>query len=377
VASLRNVSLRSVQLDSAGVVEIVNSLGTVKIDLSHQGLGVMYQVFISPQARLSGLNCSYDPYFALHWWTFFPQFLCDLDLSNLQTIQHPDLLQPLTSALASSPVPLSLQAVNISNLVTNPQSVVRFLEVCLLCPLIQLKRLDISGCKLGDLVFHCLGHCLRKNRTLTTLKFDGQGASVMGWAAFRGCLYGNKKLVEVPYPYCDVARFYQEADQKIADGYAQIPAFKARIQGAYRSKNYSAARQHIDAMVVVKVGYKEWERAIGRTACVLYEIFSSVEQNAKEAIELKEQKKMAKLQTPKAYELKGKICVKEGKLLYQLVRVLEKLRQTTCETSCSSPRHTYSLLLQLSTLTGARWMPCSAQLPFSLFLAISLVCSLC
>jgi hypothetical protein len=327
VGSLQNLSLHSIELDNAGAVEIINSLGSVNVDFSHLGLGTMYQVFISPQARLVGLNCSYDPYLALHWWTYFPQFLCDLDLSNPQsTLSHPDLFQPLTTALASSPIPLSLRSVNISNLITTPQSVVRFLEVCLLCPMIQLKKLDITGCKLGDLVFHCLGHCLRKNRTLTTLKFDGQDATVVGWAAFRGCLYGNKKLVEIPYPYYDVTQFYQMADQKIASGYAQIPGFKAKISGAYRSRNHVAYQQHIDAMVAVKVTYKEWERAIGRTSCVLHEIFSSVQQNALEAVELKNQKKMTRLQTPKAYELKSKVCAKEGKLLSQLVCRLEKLR---------------------------------------------------
>lgn len=179
---------------------------------------------------------------------------------------------------------------------------------------------------MGDLVFHCLGHCLRKNRTLTTLKFDGQGASVVGWAAFRGCLYGNKKLIDIPYPYVDVARFFADADQKVADGYAQIPGFKAEIKAAYRAKASYRARPIIDAMVVVKVKYKEWERAIGRTACVLQEIFQSVEQNAKEAELAKQQKKMAKLQSPKAYDMKQKICVKEGKLLLQLVKAIEKHR---------------------------------------------------
>jgi hypothetical protein len=325
--------MRSIQIDNAGAVELINSLGSVKIDISDNGLGTMYQVFVSPQARLVGLNCARDPFYSALWWTTFPQYLRDLDFSNLQltNCNHPDLFQPLTSALASSPFPLALESVNISFVVATPASVVRFLEVCLLCPMIQLKKLDISGCLLGDLVFHCLGHCLRRNRTLTSLKFDGQRASMDGWAAFRGCLYGNKKLLEVSYPYADAARFFLTADQIIADGYGQIPAFKQKIKGAYRSKNMSAARRHIDDMVAVKIKYKEWERAIGRTACVLQEIYTSVEQNAKEAAEIKIQKKFAKLQTPKVFEMKQKICIKKGKLLTKLVEVLEKLRKTTGE----------------------------------------------
>jgi hypothetical protein len=148
LSTLALVSLRSIQIDNAGAVELINSLGSVMIDLSDNGLGTMYQVFVSPQARLVGLNCSKDPFYSALWWTAFPQFLCDLDCSNLNltNCNHPDLFQPLTSALASSPVPLALQSVDISFVVVSPpQSVVRFLEVCLLCPMIQLKKLDISG----------------------------------------------------------------------------------------------------------------------------------------------------------------------------------------------------------------------------------------
>jgi hypothetical protein len=153
-----------------------------------------------------------------------------------------------------------------------------------------------------------------------------------GWAAFRGCLYGNKKLVDVGYPYADAARFFLQADQNIEEGYGQIPDFKAKIKASYRAKNIPQARRHIDAMVAVKIKYKEWERAIGRTACVLQEIFTSVEQNAKEAAEMKQQKKFMKLQTPKVLEMKRKICIKQGKLLTKLVEALEKFRKKAAGT---------------------------------------------
>jgi hypothetical protein len=334
VASLKNLSLRSIKLTNTGAAEIINLLGSVNFDFSHDGIGSGYKAFLSPQAQLTGLCCSHNPFDSLRWWTScFPPYLCDLDISSLQSTlkSHEDLFPSLTSALASSSSRLCLQSVNISHIVTNPQSVILFLEVCLLCPLIQLKKLDITGCKLGDLVFQRLGQFLRTNRSLTTLRFDDQGSTVAGWSDFRGCLYGNKKLVEVPYPSSDVARFYQMADEKIAEGYSLIPIYKRAIKSAYRSKNYYSAQQSISQMVTVKIGYKELERAIGRASCVLSEIFSSVEQNATAARELKEQKKMDKLRTPKVLEMKERVCVKEGKLLSQLVRVLEKLRKTTGE----------------------------------------------
>lgn len=143
--TLKSVSLRSIALDNAGALEIINSSGPMSVDFSDKGLGTMYQVFLSPQSRITGLSCANNPFYVLHWWTSFPQYLMDLNLSNLELTNHPDIFQPLTAVLAATQTPLSLQSVNISRIVTVPESVVRFLEVCLLCPFIQLKKLDITG----------------------------------------------------------------------------------------------------------------------------------------------------------------------------------------------------------------------------------------
>lgn len=117
----------------------------MKIDFSKQGLGMQYDVYISPQSRVTGLNLINSPNYVFSWWINIPQYLCELDFSNLVPTNTPDVFQKLTQILASSPEKLALQSLNISNIITIPQSVVQLIEVCLLCPMIQLIKLDITG----------------------------------------------------------------------------------------------------------------------------------------------------------------------------------------------------------------------------------------
>ena len=145
ISTLKFLSLHCLGLDSAGAIEIINSLGSVKIDFSEGGLGVQYNTFISPQSRITGLDLKNGPYNCLLWWTGMPQYICELDFSSLLLVAHPNIFEKLTQILSSSPRQLSLQSLNISNIVTIPQSIVNLLEVCLLCPMIKLQKLDISG----------------------------------------------------------------------------------------------------------------------------------------------------------------------------------------------------------------------------------------
>ena len=182
---------------------------------------------------------------------------------------------------------------------------------------------------MGDLGLQCLGYCLRKNRSLTTLRLEGQGSSVNGWAAFRGCLYGNKKLIDVSYPYSDVSLFFREAKQRISDAMSKIIPIQPNISRAYKQRNHHLMQQYINQKVALKIESKEWERAIGRFASLLQEIYNSVEQNKKEYLITKQQKTLLKLQSPKVIEAKQKIALKEAKLIFQLVKVFEKYRNSS------------------------------------------------
>jgi len=173
-------------------------------------------------------------------WSSIPQSLCELDFSNLSLPpQHTIIFEYLFGILSTNQTPLALHTFNISKVLAIPQTVTKLLEVLLLSPMIRLNKLDISGCMLTDLVLNCLGYCLRRNRTLSYLRFDGQGATAAGYFAFRGCLYGNKKLVDVSYPYGDVTRFFAEAKQKITELQREAASYQPQISAAYRSRNHA------------------------------------------------------------------------------------------------------------------------------------------
>lgn len=67
-----------------------------------------------------------------------------------------------------------------------------------------LTFLDISDNDFGDVGCIALAKALRRNRTLTALKFDGNGIQIEGFKAIKGCLIGNQKLVDVPFPHRDI-----------------------------------------------------------------------------------------------------------------------------------------------------------------------------
>jgi hypothetical protein len=54
-------------------------------------------------------------------------------------------------------------------------------------------------CRIGDAGATALGSALRVNRTLRTLRFDGNAIGVPGLKAVKAALASNKKLVDVPF----------------------------------------------------------------------------------------------------------------------------------------------------------------------------------
>lgn len=68
-----------------------------------------------------------------------------------------------------------------------------------------LLELDVTGHFMGDVGAVNLGNALRHNRSITTLCYDRNMVTLEGFKVIRGCLYGNKKLVNVSSPESDLA----------------------------------------------------------------------------------------------------------------------------------------------------------------------------
>ena len=67
----------------------------------------------------------------------------------------------------------------------------------------RLLELDVAGHNMGDAGAAALGAALRKNRSITSLSYDRNSIELEGFKAVRGCLYGNKKLINVSAPVDD------------------------------------------------------------------------------------------------------------------------------------------------------------------------------
>jgi hypothetical protein len=165
------------------------------------------------------------------------------------------------------------------------------------------------------MVLQCLGYCLRKNRTLQSLRFDGQHATVIGYTAFRGCLYGNKKLVDVPYPYSDVSAYFLTQLVQQKDLSLKALSYKPKISAAYKRRDLVGMNRIIAEMVPYKVKAKETLRDIGKCAATLHDIFTSIEQNRVGGQALKSSKLAAKMSTTFVVGQKVKLVQREADLL--------------------------------------------------------------
>lgn len=65
-----------------------------------------------------------------------------------------------------------------------------------------LTELNVQYCDLADAGYTALGHALRQNRTLISLKLDGNRVTLEGLKGFKGCLYGNKKVDILKSHFC-------------------------------------------------------------------------------------------------------------------------------------------------------------------------------
>jgi hypothetical protein len=174
--------------------------------------------------------------------------------------------------------------------------------------LTHTHTLTLSGLKGGKSVFQCLEYCLRKNRSLSSLRCDGMvyapapGAHTElmldGWKALRGCLYGNKKLLEIPVMWTDINKFFKDSNSNITANMARATAIKPAISQAHRARNHSLKAQKIDEMVAFKKTFKALDRDKAKAAAVLTAIYSSVEQNAASALAVAEHKLELNMQKP-------------------------------------------------------------------------------
>ncbi|CAM9211432.1 unnamed protein product, partial [Hapterophycus canaliculatus] len=118
-----------------------------------------------------------------------------------------------------------------------------------------LLELDVTGHGFGDEGCVPLGVALRQNRSITTLSYDFNHVTLEGFKAIRGCLYGNKKLVNVSAPVGDLAMRTTYLTTEVLAGQRRMWEIKARIKAAYKYNKPEFHRQ----IALISANNKAWK----------------------------------------------------------------------------------------------------------------------
>lgn len=179
----------------------------------------------------------------------------------------------------------------------------------------------------------CLGYCLRKNRSLTSLNCEGQNCALSGWAAFRGCFYGNKKIVQLSVMWSDIYSYFGQQRKFVQENMAKAAQIKPTIGQAHRARQFAVKNSRIAEMVMYKKAFKAVEREMQKVSNLLTAIYGSVDNNAVSAQYNAEQKVASKLEKPNFTRDVESIRLKMVKQLGALHAALQIQRQIDSEKS--------------------------------------------
>eukprot|EP00928_Gymnodinium_smaydae_P001212 TRINITY_DN10452_c0_g1_i1.p1 TRINITY_DN10452_c0_g1~~TRINITY_DN10452_c0_g1_i1.p1 ORF type:complete len:1741 (+),score=335.54 TRINITY_DN10452_c0_g1_i1:88-5310(+) len=100
----------------------------------------------------------------------------------------------------------------------------------------DLTELDLSGSTGGDALGVVLGaQFLRTNRSVKSLRVDGNYFSNLGLAAIRGAFYGNTKVVDFPFPALDAQARLKKYQELITSYEQQVLNCRGKIKRAFKS----------------------------------------------------------------------------------------------------------------------------------------------
>jgi len=166
----------------------------------------------------------------------------------------------------------------------------------------SLRQLDIVGSAGGDAVGMVLGSLiLRSNRSIKSLKVDANFFSSNSWAAIRGAFYGNKKVVDFPFPEADAAariKVYQSSIQELEESVLNC---RATIKRAFKSTKGSRTPyvqrtldEEVKKITSCKQQIAKMRSSIDKYAKLQHEIQAAIARNQQD------EKNMAQAEAAKA-----------------------------------------------------------------------------
>ena len=155
----------------------------------------------------------------------------------------------------------------------------------------SITELNVEGCDLGDAGLTALGQALRVNRTLTALKIDGNHFSLDGLKVFKGCMYGNKKIV-VSYPVIQehmltqhLSKTIKEKEQTVLDAKVQI---KIACRGGRHKPhlgNPALKRRSLEVLREAKRTQGQCRRLVAKIQTEMQWIWGKIDANERMALE--------------------------------------------------------------------------------------------
>jgi hypothetical protein len=196
-----------------------------------------------------------------------------------------------------------------------------------------------SGCKSGAIGLSCLGTCLRRNRSLQILKCDGQandhdpsGSELFrladGWMALRGCFYGNKKIIDLSYPWSDVTDYFNAVAGRVDVGWRQTASLKQQVGQAHRAFQMARKAQLIQQMVALKRGFLGLERTRCKVVQTLHDMYEAVQANADMHRAMQESKQEQVWASEKVDVILADIATAQDGILTKLWAQLMKFAKT-------------------------------------------------
>ena len=150
-ATMSLLCVRGAQLPPSALSVLISSIPPLELNLGNgacvsnnvneQLIGINYESAV----KILKLNDCFS--YALYWWTIFPAYMVELDLSGLKGVEMIDvqyMWTNFTTALQSLQKPIALQTISFADIKFVP-SFAYVIEILLLSLYIRLISLDVTG----------------------------------------------------------------------------------------------------------------------------------------------------------------------------------------------------------------------------------------
>jgi hypothetical protein len=146
--------------------------------------------------------------------------------------------------------------------------------------------------------------------------------------ALRGCFYGNKKIIDLSYPWSDVTDYFNAVAGRVDVGWRQTASLKQQVGQAHRAFQMARKAQLIQQMVALKRGFLGLERTRCKVVQTLHDMYEAVQANADMHRAMQESKQEQMWASEKVDVVLADIATAQDGILTKLWAQLMKFAKT-------------------------------------------------